>query len=276
MTNYTIPQKIMVGLRGKTGYMFHVEKTPSKNKKSVESIRKWGGENIAIQEYDNNFIDGFIIGGFCSRYSTSNKVIIIKDPRGFELQVYVDDFINMINDLTIVKGVIQEKCCWVRSKGYPVLVREEGDIQQKLEDASNKLNAKQSVSIDLRKLNKGDVFTDGRYKYVYEGLFDLTADLMFDKAYSKSSDHSCGEIDLKSVHIYHNISYSQPVLTLRKGHKVTGCNLTGDTMCDEEFFSKSSLKVYHLNKNMLNIFNKSDERRKNYMVAINIEKTLAK
>ena len=68
------------------------------------------------QIWDNNPIDGFEITKSVSRYSTSNKLWRVMDPRGVEFEITTGAFEELISNVTIIKGVIQEKCVWETNK----------------------------------------------------------------------------------------------------------------------------------------------------------------
>lgn len=62
--------------------------------------------------YDNVPLDGFKIASTVSRYSTSNKLWRILDPRGFELEISTDNMETILKEGTIIKGVLQGKFNW--------------------------------------------------------------------------------------------------------------------------------------------------------------------
>lgn len=55
---------------------------------------------------------GFQIQRSVSRYSTSNKVWRVLDPRGFELEITTGNFEDIVMGGTIHEGVIEGKCQW--------------------------------------------------------------------------------------------------------------------------------------------------------------------
>ena len=70
---------------------------------------------------DNAPLHGFRIQKFVSRYSTSNKLWRILDPRGFELEVSTPCLDELMGDTDILKGgIIVEKCVWYTNKQLKV------------------------------------------------------------------------------------------------------------------------------------------------------------
>lgn len=68
------------------------------------------------QIWDNVPTTGFKIVDTVTRYSTSNKLWVVLDPRGAKFEISTDVFEKLIMDTTIVKGVIQDACVWVGNK----------------------------------------------------------------------------------------------------------------------------------------------------------------
>jgi hypothetical protein len=57
-----------------------------------------------------------------SRYSTSNKFFRVEDPRGFELEIDVNNLLDLIEHHTIVQGTIMEPLVWARYGGNSELL----------------------------------------------------------------------------------------------------------------------------------------------------------
>ena len=61
---------------------------------------------------DNIPLTGFKIVDTVTRYSTSNKLWRILDPRGFELEISTANMESVIMSGIIDKGEIIDKCVW--------------------------------------------------------------------------------------------------------------------------------------------------------------------
>lgn len=85
-------------------------------------------EGVAYKVYDNVPNEprfGFRITQAISRggsWNGNNKVVRIEDPRGFELEISVDNLVKMMSMTTFVDGVCQEKCVWGRQGAANVLL----------------------------------------------------------------------------------------------------------------------------------------------------------
>jgi hypothetical protein len=72
------------------------------------------------QVWDNTPMTGFAITKSVSRYSTSNKLWRILDPRNVEFEITTSSLEEIIMKSTIKNGVIQDPCVWVTSKNLIV------------------------------------------------------------------------------------------------------------------------------------------------------------
>ena len=73
------------------------------------------------QIWDNTPMSGFTITKSVSRYSTSNKLWRILDPRNIEFEITTACLEDIILKSTIKNGVIQDPCVWVTSKNLIVV-----------------------------------------------------------------------------------------------------------------------------------------------------------
>ncbi len=66
--------------------------------------------------WENEPLEGFKVFGFNTRWSTSNKLIQVLDPRGALFEVTIKNFVDLMMKTTIVNGEIQGKLVWVKNK----------------------------------------------------------------------------------------------------------------------------------------------------------------
>ena len=74
--------------------------------------------------YTNEPLAGFTFGKSTSRWSTSKKFVYVTDPRGFTVEMSTSCLAALLQRVTVVKGVIQDKCIWGRDGKDNVLVPE--------------------------------------------------------------------------------------------------------------------------------------------------------
>ena len=70
---------------------------------------------------DNEWLEGFRFDKVVSRWSTSNKVMRVFDPRGFALEVYSDCYSSIILNGQIDRGLIKGRCIWANTKPYLIM-----------------------------------------------------------------------------------------------------------------------------------------------------------
>lgn len=71
---------------------------------------------------DNTPTSGFYVGCSVSRWSTSNKLFRVKDPRGFTVEIPTDNLATLLHHTTVIKGVVQEECVWGREGNNHILL----------------------------------------------------------------------------------------------------------------------------------------------------------
>lgn len=100
--------------------------TPKTNDKAYEkrkyTVDRWRDKNIEPRVIKNEPVLGFKVVDTVSRYSTSNKLFRVYDPRGFELEITADNLFYIIRECGIVKGMITEPMLWAREGSKPFLI----------------------------------------------------------------------------------------------------------------------------------------------------------
>lgn len=142
---------------------------------SVTGQITWEYEDGKSFALTNEPTSGYEIIGFSDRYSTSNKHIYLKHPKGFHFEMAIETFIEMIKETTIEHGVIKEDLIIYTYKGKNALCVYGGSLYDTLEEEGAKY-------LTLDKLKDGDVITlKGKSKIdnkvVYIGKRKLSADI---------------------------------------------------------------------------------------------------
>ena len=128
-------------------------------------IRAKEGEEFIV---DNTPTEGFYVGCSVSRWSTSNKVFRVKDPRGFTVEIPTDNLATLLHHTTVVKGVVQEACVWGREGNNHILLPVNSEPYLMTLDQMDTLENK---LISLKDLKVGDwvkMFED-KTEYYYAG-----------------------------------------------------------------------------------------------------------
>lgn len=117
---------------------------------------------------DNIPTAGFYIGDSVSRWSTSNKLFRVKDPRGFIVEVPTGNIATLLHHTTVTKGVVQEDCVWGRDGTNHILlpVNSEPYLETlgKMDVLANKLIKKSELKVG----DWVELFED-HSKYYYAG-----------------------------------------------------------------------------------------------------------
>jgi hypothetical protein len=123
-----------------------------------------GTEAIA----DNTPTTDFYVGSSVSRWSTSNKLFRVKDPRGFTVEIPTDNLATLLHHTTVVKGVVQEQCVWGREGNNHILLPVNSEPYLITLDQMDTL---QNKLISVKDLKVGDwvkMFED-KSEYYYAG-----------------------------------------------------------------------------------------------------------
>lgn len=115
------------------------------SQKRMKTVDGWRQKDIDPKTYENKPLSGFKIVDFATRWSTSNKLIRIYDPRGFELEISVENLLTLIETHTIVNGEIIGKLLW-GGDSAKVLVSENDPIYKaSLTQAASEMSDDTSV-----------------------------------------------------------------------------------------------------------------------------------
>jgi len=112
----------------KLAYMCQYEETSTGNVSfSVQKMQSTGSswarkDKSAGSIIDNKPTSGIYVGSSVSRWSTSNKLFKVDDPRGFTVEIPTDNLTTVLHRTTVIKGVIQEDCVWGRDGGSHILL----------------------------------------------------------------------------------------------------------------------------------------------------------
>ncbi len=110
------------------------------------SLEQWRDKDIPRMCYDNTPTTGMSVAGSVRRWSTSNKCIRVEDPRGFQLEISIENFIEIIRDCALDKGVIQDEMVWGWDTGVKLIKVGSKDYDIGVEN----FNIKMSKSISLK------------------------------------------------------------------------------------------------------------------------------
>ncbi len=154
-------------------YMTYHEDNKAFDKRKSTGIG-WARTEEGAAIIGNTPIEGFTVGQSVSRWTTSNKVFRVKDPRGFEVEIPTDNLAMLLQTCTTTNSVIQEKCVWGREGSNHILLNEGSTPYQKAMSNMDKLaqdviKPKDHTVGDLLSTVDGDSYLYlGKIKVTYE------------------------------------------------------------------------------------------------------------
>ena len=167
----------------KLAYMCQYEETATGNIASnVEKMqatgRRWSNISKGSKGWEGKIIENLptkniYVASSVSRWSTSNKLFRVKDPRGFTVEIPTDNLATLLQYTTVINGVIQEECVWGRHGGNHILLPVNSEPYN---EAKATLDVLENKLIDIKDLKVGDwvKFFGDSHEYYFCGRVKVT------------------------------------------------------------------------------------------------------
>lgn len=145
MNNIFIPKKIRVGYQDRedtyTGKLAYVIYYDEKDKiKKEASFKGWVQGDV--DEKENEPMTGYILNKGVQRYghfNSSSAKLRIYDPRGFEFEISMSNFIEITKYSNILKQEIEQECVLGWEAGELVLIPTNSELYKQAQEYSNSL-----------------------------------------------------------------------------------------------------------------------------------------
>lgn len=157
-------------------------------KKMQETGRSWAkksGTDDTGTTIDNTPTQDIYVGCSVSRWSTSNKLFRVTDPRGFTIEIPTDNLATLLHHTTVVKGVIQEECVWGKEGNNHILLPINSEPYKLSREQQDTLGNK---LIPISGLKVGDWvrFFGGDIEYYFLGRVKITWNVRGHRPYRNS------------------------------------------------------------------------------------------
>ena len=145
-------------------------------KKMQETGRSWARAND--KDSSGNIIDNIptkniYVGSSVSRWSTSNKLFRVTDPRGFTVEIPTDNLATLLHHTTVIKGVVQEECVWGKDGNNHILLPVNSEPYRLSKEQQNTLDNKLIPVSDLKVYDWVNFF-GGVTEYCFLGRVKIT------------------------------------------------------------------------------------------------------
>ena len=145
-------------------------------KKMQETGRSWAkksGTDDTGNIIDNKPTKNIYVGCSVSRWSTSNKLFRVTDPRGFTIEIPTDNLATLLHHTTVVKGVVQEEFVWGKDGNNHILLPVNSEPYRLSREQQDTLDNK---LIPMSDLKAGDwiKFFGGDTEYYFFGRVKIT------------------------------------------------------------------------------------------------------
>lgn len=122
---------------------------------------------------DNTPTKNIYVGCSVSRWSTSNKLFRVTDPRGFTIEIPTDNLATLLHHTTVIKGVVQDECVWGKDGNNHILLPINSEPYRLSREQQNVLD---NELISVKDIKVGDwvKFFGGDTEYYFFGRVKLT------------------------------------------------------------------------------------------------------
>ena len=148
-------------------------------KKMQATGRSWAKKSNALNPnlesgtiIDNTPTKNIYVGCSVSRWSTSNKLFRVTDPRGFTIEIPTDNLATLLHHTTVIKGVVQEECVWGKEGNNHILLPVNSEPYRLSREQQNVLD---NELISVKDIKVGDwvKFFGGDKEYYFFGRVKL-------------------------------------------------------------------------------------------------------
>lgn len=168
-------------------------------------IREGDKEGVII---DNIPTKNIYVGSSVSRWSTSNKLFRVTDPRGFTVEIPTDNLATLLHHTTVVKGYVQDECVWGKDGNNHILLPVNSEPYRLSKEKQAVLDNK---LISVKDLNVGDwvkLFEDDK-EYYFLGRVKITWKLIGYERQSYWGGHYKRNQEIKEITDYYEIEDKQ-------------------------------------------------------------------
>jgi hypothetical protein len=158
--------------------------TTKAEQKRIDTVNRWANNKEDSRIIENKPTRGFKLLEVVSRYSTSNKLFRVLDPRGFELEISSDNLLDLAMASTIVRGEIIEECVWAQHNGV-YLIPTSSELYQFWSKGKDKPNTK--IEAGKYYVSVGNLLSVFRFEGIYHHTY------MEYKHSATSHDYKTGE-----------------------------------------------------------------------------------
>ena len=156
-------------------YLTHYEENSAFEKRKDTGI-KWASgyrkDQVEPKTFDNTPTTCFKIVDSVSRWSTSNKLIRVEDPRGFVCEISTGNLVNLLKTTVVDNSVIKHSCVWGRDGGVNVLLPVNSEPYL---EALKNVKEVAKPPVKFSEVNVGDTvefkaqYREGKYVYLGRG-----------------------------------------------------------------------------------------------------------
>lgn len=163
--------------------------TTKAEKNRMKTVDRWADDNTPSRILDNEPTRGFKVVESVSRYSTSNKLFRVQDPRGFELEIPADNLVDVLLATTVVKGEIIDECVWAQHNKLILVPTTSEKYQFHLK---SKTAPKLKIEEGMYLISKNNITSIFRYEGVFHHTWIESEFIATEGSYSHNQNINAG------------------------------------------------------------------------------------
>ena len=126
--------------------------TDAVSKKRMVQIDDWSPTDNPPVTFDNSPLYGFKLAKSTSDYVMHENTVLIEDPRGFEMEISILNFSQIVKQGIIVRGEIKSECVWAVDGNMLMLLTTDSDLYKKARENTDRYTA----SVNTRSVKPGN------------------------------------------------------------------------------------------------------------------------
>lgn len=188
--------------------------TDSAAQKRKATVDNWVRQNeryrsknkVHTTTVKNELLSGFKLSKSTRRWTTSNVVWRVIDPRGFEIEISSENLMALINDTSIINGEILGRLIYGRTTGSNVLLHEKSEEFLAAQELTSVVNK----NISMKDIKPGYMVSLHNAQVLeYVGFFYKIEEKRFNEqhsdkfvAFSDKKTHVFLDTSNKSIHVF--------------------------------------------------------------------------
>lgn len=122
------------------------------SKRKMATVDDWSPTDNPPITFNNSPLYGFKLAKSTSDYVMHENTVLIEDPRGFEMEISILNFSQIVKQGIIVRGEIKSECVWAIEGSVLILLTTDSDLYKTAKENTDRFAA----SVNTRTVKPGN------------------------------------------------------------------------------------------------------------------------